>query len=243
MSAQTIMAQGVEPGMAADAAGAAAAAPQPANAWEQEYALWQASANGNTTADYQAYLAAYPAGKFADLAKNRVVRLEAEATPPAPAEVKPVFTAGTPLSEDALLDRGARREVQGRLTSLGFRTGGTDGVFGNNTRLALSNWQSVIGAPVTGYLSYDQLQRLRADSQGRYEDWLSQQTAARRPPRPAGPVLEGPVRRNNDGEVAAALALGVIGGAILGGAIGGGRHHGGPGLHRGPIGCGPRPCR
>ena len=41
-------------------------------------------------------------------------------------------------------------------------------------------------------------------------------------------VLEGRVPNNNNGDAAAALALGLIGGALIGGAIaGGGRHHGG----------------
>ncbi|MDQ0455888.1 hypothetical protein QO005_002228 [Rhizobium paknamense] len=238
-----------------------AAAPQPDKAWEQEYALWQAASGGNSAADYKAYLTAYPSGKFAEIAKNRIVSIEAAATPVAPpppavpvvveAPPAPAFTLGTPAIEEALLDRGARREVQGRLTVLGFKTGGTDGVFGNNTRLAISRWQTVVGAPDSGYLSFDQLQRLRADSQGLYEDWLNKQTAVRRaPPRNPDRVLEGRVPKSDDGSAAAALALGVIGGALLGGALaGGGHHHGGPrgpGFRPGPgFGgpCGPRPCR
>jgi hypothetical protein len=221
--------------------------------WQQELAVWQAASSGNTPDEYRAYLRSYPTGKFADIARSRVAAAEAvEAPAPivaaAPAAPPPAFMPGTPMTEEGLLDRTMRREVQGRLTALGFPTGGADGAFGNQTRTAMSRWQATIGAPVTGYLSYDQFQRLRQDSQGLYETWLNQQQAAarkrvvRRPDR----VLEGRVPNNNNGDAAAALALGLIGGALIGGAIaGGGRHHGGgfrggPGPGRCPPGM---PCR
>jgi hypothetical protein len=212
----------------------AAAAPNDQQ-WQQELAVWQAASSGNTPEEYKAYLRSYPMGKFADIARSRVaaatpapapvaapVVVEAPPAPPPPPEYLP----GTPMTEDGLLDRGMRREVQGRLTALGFATGGTDGVFGDQTRTSISRWQAAIGAPSTGYLNYGQFQRLRQDSQGAYETWLNQQLAARkrivrRPDR----VLEGRVPDNNNGDAAAALALGLIGGALIGGAIGSGGGH------------------
>lgn len=220
--------------------------------WQQELAVWQAASSGNTPDEYRAYLRSYPMGKFADIARSRV----AAATPaPAPAPVAapvvaeappppPEYLPGTPMTEDGLLDRGMRREVQGRLTALGFPTGGSDGVFGGQTRTSISRWQASIGVPSTGYLNYGQLQRLRLDSQGAYEAWLDRQLAARkrvvhRPDR----VLEGRVPDNNNGDAAAALALGLIGGALIGGAIAGGGGHRGGGHGPGPVrGPGPGRC-
>lgn len=230
---------------------AAPAGPSADQQWQQELALWQAASSGNTAGEYNAYLQAYPAGKFSDIARSRVAALTPVPPPAAPVQTHavvappPAFSVGTPMTEDALLDRGTRREVQGRLTSIGFKTGGNDGVFGDNTRTALSRWQAAIGAPVTGYFSYDQFQRLRQDSQGVYEAWLNAQRPAKRAvARQSGPVLEGRVEKNNDDGAAAALALGLIGGALLGGAIAGGsgHHHGGGHFRPGPMRGGPGRC-
>jgi len=59
-----------------------------------------------------------------------------------------------------------RREVQRRLTELGYRTGGADGSFGANTRRALSAWQQDEGLSATGYLTADQLRELRRQTAG-----------------------------------------------------------------------------
>ncbi|HBF29963.1 peptidoglycan-binding domain-containing protein [Rhizobium sp.] len=256
--AQHALAQTAEPVADAAAPAPVTAIPAPAVAapndqqWQQELAVWQAASSGNTPDEYRAYLRSYPMGKFADIARSRVAAATPVAAPvvaPALAPVvvetppPPAFLPGTPMTEDGLLDRVMRREVQGRLTSLGFITGGADGVFGDQTRTALSRWQAAIGAPATGYLNYEQFQRLRQDSQGAYEAWLNEQLAARkRVVRRPDRVLEGRVPNNND-DAAGALALGLIGGALIGGAIaggGGGRHHGGPGPGR----CRPGgPCR
>lgn len=53
-----------------------------------------------------------------------------------------------------------RREVQRRLTALGYRTYGFDGNFGRNTRLALAAWQRDEGLRASGFLTADQFRRL-----------------------------------------------------------------------------------
>ena len=53
-----------------------------------------------------------------------------------------------------------RREVQRRLTALGYRTYGFDGNFGRNTRAALAEWQRDEGLRASGYLTADQFRRL-----------------------------------------------------------------------------------
>lgn len=235
---------------------AAAVAPQQAapasDPWQQEFALWQAAANGNSVEEYQGYLTVYPNGKFAPIAQARIVKLSSAEKMEEPASnplaqpgmtnemAAPTFTTGTPMEESVLLSElSVRREVQGRLTSLGFSTGGTDGVMGARSRTAISQWQTVIAAPVSGYLSYDQLAKLRADSATVYPSWLASR------PKPAPRV-----RRSNQDELVgrvpdnsadAAIALGMLGlaaGVIGGAAMAGGRHHGGPRFHGGP---GPRP--
>jgi hypothetical protein len=215
-----------------------------ADPWQQEFAVWQAAAAGNTVEEYQGYLAAYPNGKFASIAQARVVKLAtaeekadaedsdradiANAPPQAPATN---FTVGTPMEESVILgDLTTRREVQGRLTSLGFATGGTDGVMGPRSRTAISQWQTVVSAPVSGYLSYDQLAKLRADSATIYPGWLASRPRALPPIRRSN--SDQLVGRVHDDSADAAIALGVLGlaaGVIGGAAIAGGRHHhGGP---------------
>ncbi|MGI2035218.1 peptidoglycan-binding domain-containing protein [Rhizobium panacihumi] len=234
----------------AAAVAAPAAAPAANDGWEQEFALWQAASSGNTVDEYNGYLAAYPAGKFAAIAKARIVKLAASETPAveetsAPVEMAappvPAFQLGTPESEAVLLGQKAtRREVQGRLTSLGFSTGGADGALGAKSRSAIMQWQGFVDAPTTGYLSYDQLARLRTDSEQPYQSWLAAQpkprpAQVRQRARPApGDQLVGRVQDNSGAD--AAIALGVLGLAagVIGGAAIGSRHrHHGPRYYRG----------
>ena len=58
------------------------------------------------------------------------------------------------------LNLDERREVQRRLTALGYRTYGFDGSFGRNTRLALTGWQRDEGLRASGYLTADQFRQL-----------------------------------------------------------------------------------
>lgn len=76
--------------------------------------------------------------------------------------------AGNDAVEERLLGLtyAERREVQSRLTSLGYNTGGVDGVFGANTRRALASWQRDEAVRVSGYLTADQLRALRSETGG-----------------------------------------------------------------------------
>jgi len=49
-----------------------------------------------------------------------------------------------------------RQRLQAALTSLGFDTQGTDGVFGPRTRQLIASWQGARGYPATGYLAVTQ---------------------------------------------------------------------------------------
>jgi membrane-bound lytic murein transglycosylase B len=54
------------------------------------------------------------------------------------------------------------QEIQGRLTALGFNTGGADGRVGNGTMLAVQAYQRKVGMnPADGYAGIKLLARLR----------------------------------------------------------------------------------
>jgi peptidoglycan hydrolase-like protein with peptidoglycan-binding domain len=77
------------------------------------------------------------------------------------------IAADDPVEERLLsLTSEERREVQRRLTSLGYNTRGVDGAFGANTRRALAEWQGDQGLRESGYLTADQLRTLRRESGG-----------------------------------------------------------------------------
>lgn len=87
---------------------------------------------------------------------------------PAPAAPAPAPTAPTDpaaaaeAAERALgLTTDQRRQVQRDLTMLGHDTRGVDGVLGAGSRRALADWQRAAGLPATGFLTADQLSRLR----------------------------------------------------------------------------------
>jgi uncharacterized caspase-like protein len=56
-------------------------------AWEREKALWDAAQAAGTVGDYSAYLAAYPNGTFAEVARNQVTRLSGGTNPSEPTSV------------------------------------------------------------------------------------------------------------------------------------------------------------
>ncbi len=85
--------------------------------------------------------------------------------------------------EDALdLSRGERREVQNRLRLVAHDPGGADGVFGPNTRTAISSWQTERGFPASGYLDDVQLSALREQSETEYQAFLETQPEPRSEP-------------------------------------------------------------
>jgi peptidoglycan hydrolase-like protein with peptidoglycan-binding domain len=76
-----------------------------------------------------------------------------------------IFTdEATQETEDRIgLDKGKRRDVQRRLTRLGFDTK-VNGRFGPPTRAVIARWQSARGYPKTGFLNTPQHQALRSES-------------------------------------------------------------------------------
>ena len=86
-----------------------------------------------------------------------------------------------------------RQRLQVALTSLGFATGGVDGVFGARSREMIGDWQKKAGHAATGYLTHDQqtaLLREAAPALARYDE--EQKKLAQSPPPPAAPPASPP---------------------------------------------------
>jgi hypothetical protein len=70
----------------------------------------------------------------------------------------------TQETEDLVgLDKGGRRDVQRRLTGLGFETK-VNGRFDKSTRAVITRWQAARGYPKTGFLNTLQHQALQTES-------------------------------------------------------------------------------
>ena len=128
---------------------------------EVEVEFWRSIKDSSKAEEYRAYLTNYPNGQFRSLAQSRIASLEQggavkpDATRNLSAGVDPaVFTEeSSQLTEDQIgLDKGQRRDVQRRLTGLGFDTKVT-GVFTPDTRNVITRWQNARGYPKSGYLN------------------------------------------------------------------------------------------
>jgi peptidoglycan hydrolase-like protein with peptidoglycan-binding domain len=80
------------------------------------------------------------------------------------ASADPMASEATQETEDQIgLDKRKRREVQRRLTELGFATK-ISGRFGEPTRGVITRWQAARGYPETGFLNSSQHQALLSES-------------------------------------------------------------------------------
>lgn len=73
-------------------------------------------------------------------------------------EGAPVYDAGNP---DPGLNQDQMRDLQRALTARGFNTGGTTGILGANTRIAVQDFQAQVGLPADGWPTPDLLRRAR----------------------------------------------------------------------------------
>jgi len=144
------------PGAVAAAAPAATAS----KASDVELEFWRSIKESNKPEELNAYLTNYPNGQFRSLALSRIASLESGAKDAAatrnlstgidPATFKDEANQTT---EDQIgLDKGQRRDVQRRLTGLGFDTKVT-GQFDPSTRSVITRWQAARGYPKSGYLN------------------------------------------------------------------------------------------
>jgi hypothetical protein len=143
---------------AAPAGPALAIAPRSSNDVELEF--WRSIKDSNKPEELNAYLSSYPNGQFRSLAQARIAALENGGTKDKDMTrnltgVDPAtFTEeANQVTEDRIgLDRGQRRDVQRRLTGLGFDTKVT-GKFDDETRSVIRRWQAARGYPASGYLN------------------------------------------------------------------------------------------
>jgi peptidoglycan hydrolase-like protein with peptidoglycan-binding domain len=129
----------------------------------------------------------------------------------APADPAAVAGEATRKTENRLgLDKRKRRDVQRRLTGLGFDTR-VNGRFDKRTRAAIARWQAARDYPETGFLNTPQHQALLAESVSAAQARASDKASDERPARRRGGARH---HRKTGGPIA------VIGG-VVGGVVGG----------------------
>jgi len=148
-----------------------------------ELEFWRSVRDSNKPEEFKAYLSSYPNGQFRSLAEARLAALDNGGTKDKDKDMTRNLTAVDPATfteeanqttEDRIgLDRGQRRDVQRRLTGLGFDIKVT-GKFDDETRSVIRRWQAARGYPASGYLNQLQhkalLSEIVADLQSRAEE-------------------------------------------------------------------------
>jgi hypothetical protein len=135
---------------------------------EVELEFWRSIKDSNKPEEFNAYLTNYPGGQFKPLALARIASLQdgpSTATRNLTTGVDPAtFTEqADQTTEDMIgLDKGQRRDVQRRLTGLGFDTK-VNGKFDETTRAVITRWQAARGYPKTGFLSKLQHKALQSE--------------------------------------------------------------------------------
>jgi Caspase domain len=225
------------PAATATAAGSTpVAAVATATAGEAELEFWRSVKDSNKPEELNAYLSTYPNGQFKSLAMARIAAIESGAVNTATRNVAKgvdpaTFTEeGTQVTEDQIgLDKTKRRDVQRRLTGLGFDTKMT-GLFDDETRGVMKRWQAARGYPSTGFLTKLQHKALLAEPQPAPATASVGDEPKPRRAKPAGNVAAGgpppqgaPVYRNpppdNAGNAAGAAFIGGMMGGVIGGAL------------------------
>jgi uncharacterized caspase-like protein/peptidoglycan hydrolase-like protein with peptidoglycan-binding domain len=146
---------------------ASTAATPAASTVDKEVVFWESIKDSSSPGQFEAYLAQFPDGTFAPLARVRLEELKAARTAEQPgfAKTDQLATLTPPTAVEPApeqversigLTRQGRSRVQLALTLLGYSTGGTDGVLGPRSRAAISAWQTDQGETGTGYLTNQQ---------------------------------------------------------------------------------------
>ncbi len=133
---------------------------------DRDLEAWRRARRMDTIDAYEAYLRDWPRGEFADLARSRIEERLPPPPTPAPAP-EPEPTPAPPednqaaAAEAALgLNRATRVLIERRLARLGFDPGPIDGVFDDQTRVAIRQAQERFDLVPTGYVNQDLLTML-----------------------------------------------------------------------------------
>lgn len=208
--------------VAPTASGIVPAATGSSDGVELEY--WRSVKESNKPEELNAYLSAYPNGQFKALALARLAAIKSgpsTATRTLNAGIDPAtFTdEATQLTEDQIgLDKSGRRDVQRRLTGLGFDTKQT-GVFSDETRVVIKRWQAARGYPSSGYLNKHQHKALLSEvvaAPATASD-TSQKPARRASAPPSSAPAPAPQQRSSPGDAAGAAFVGGVVGGMMGG--------------------------
>jgi uncharacterized caspase-like protein len=135
---------------------------------EVEIEFWRSIKDSNKPEELNAYLTNYPSGQFKSLALARIASLQ-----DGPSTTTRNLSTGvdaltfteesSQTSEDMIgLDKAQRRDVQRRLTGLGFDIKAS-GKFDESTRAVITRWQSARGYPKTGFLNRLQHKALQSE--------------------------------------------------------------------------------
>ncbi|MBV8926698.1 MAG: caspase family protein [Bradyrhizobium sp.] len=129
-----------------------------APASDMELEFWRSVKDSNKVEELNAYITNYPNGAFKPLALTRIAKLQGDdtgtkATRNLTADASSLDDEADQVAEDQIgFGRGARRDVQRRLTKLGFDVHVT-GKFDDETRNVIKRWQAARGYRSTGFLN------------------------------------------------------------------------------------------
>jgi uncharacterized caspase-like protein len=210
---------------AAAAAGPASSAPAAvattSGGSDVELEFWRSIKESNKPEELNAYLTNYPNGQFKSLALARIASLQdgpSTATRNLTTGIDPAtFNAeANQTTEDQIgLDKGQRRDVQRRLTGLGFDTK-VNGKFDESTRAVITRWQSARGYPKSGYLNKLQhkalLTEIVATTQATSSDDSDDKPARRERRRSGGGGGGGGHRGGDPGAFVGGVVGGMMGG-------------------------------
>jgi uncharacterized caspase-like protein len=187
-----------------------------------ELEFWRSVKDSNKPEELNAYVTNYPNGQFKPLALARIAALEngpSTATRNLTPGVDPAtYTEdANQVTEDQIgMKAGQRRDVQRRLTGLGFDTKQT-GKFDDETRSVIKRWQAARGYPSTGYFNKLQHKALVAEIVPSTQTGASEERQARRAVRASGGAsAPAPVQRSGGGDAGAAFIGGMMGGMVGG---------------------------
>jgi len=182
-----------------------------------ELEFWRSVKDSNKPEELNAYVTNYPNGQFKPLALARIAALENPSTTTrnlTPGIDPATFTEdANQVTEDQIgMKVGQRRDVQRRLTGLGFDAKQT-GKFDDETRSVIKRWQAARGYPSTGYFNKLQHKALLAEivpstqTAGAGEERQARRAAARPSSAPA---------QRGGGDAGAAFIGGMMGGMVGG---------------------------
>jgi hypothetical protein len=148
-----------------------------------EHGFWESIKTSRNPDEFRAYLEAYPKGFYANQARAKLAEIdgstiirpltpgpsETTPSPPRPGPSPGPGPSGPSSTASVLTDYTIIREVQERLYNLNYQIRVLNGQLSEETRKAVSVWQSNMGFLANGDMTADQLARLR--SENGYTNW------------------------------------------------------------------------